>query len=85
MVGPDTELMLLDHPARDALVARAREAAAHPGYPPAGLPSGHTLFVYAPVPQLLEALEAANGGPATLVWQDLHVSCWRLDPPAPHE
>jgi uncharacterized membrane protein len=80
MVGPDATFVLLDHPDRASVIDQAlAEAEAGGGaWPPGSLPAGHTVFVYAPIPQLREALEGATGRPATLVWRDLYVSCWRL-------
>jgi len=77
-VGPDTTFVLLDHPERAALIARAEAAAGRGEWPPADLLAGHTVFVYAPIPQLRAALDAAAPHPGEPVWDDLYVSCWRL-------
>ncbi|MCC6622675.1 MAG: glycosyltransferase family 39 protein [Deltaproteobacteria bacterium] len=78
LVGPATDFLLLDFATRDALVERAAQGT----WADTGLPDDRPIFVYAPVPQLLAALERARGAPAIRVHEDAHVSCWRLDPPA---
>lgn len=82
LVGPGAAFLMLDFPNRDALLVEALAQAGTGVWPPGGLPGGYTLFLYAPIPQVRAALEAAVGHPATLVWSDGHVECWRLDPPA---
>lgn len=84
MVPPETPFVLLDHPVRDALVARLR-AEEPPQWPLAGLPPDRTIYLYSPVPQLREAMEQASGRPMTPIYEDLFVQCWRLAPPAGRE
>ncbi|MCA9516492.1 MAG: glycosyltransferase family 39 protein [Myxococcales bacterium] len=81
MVPPETPFVLLDHPVRDALVARlgAADAGAWPLV--AGVAPDRAVFLYSPVPQLREAMEHAAGRAMTLVYEDLFVQCWRLSPP----
>ncbi len=84
LVKPETEFVFLDHPARDAWIARLETEGTQgatpwpPGGLAGGLAGGRTLFVYAPVPQLLRALERAFDRSATPVWEGLHVACWRF-------
>lgn len=82
MVGPDTQFLLLDHPERAALIRRAETVGGE--WRPAGLQADRTVFLYSPVPELRDALERASGAPLRLVYEDLHVQCWRLDPPRAH-
>jgi|GEM_PF-866654 len=81
-VDPDTTFVLYDFADRDALVARAEAQAGTGAWPPPGVPAGHDVFVYSPVPQLLEALEGAVGTAASAVYRDPYIQCWRLEPPA---
>jgi uncharacterized membrane protein len=76
LVDDETQFLLLDHPHRAALLERLEDEVW-----PAGLPADRTLFLYSPVPELRAAFERARGGPLTLVYEDLHVQCWRIDPP----